>query len=43
MGCALTLLAAGGVLITEQGWLAAKARVAEILIGHAFARHLGDG
>jgi len=41
--CALALVSAGGVLLTEQGWLAAKARVAEILIGRSFAQHLIDG
>lgn len=41
--CALALVSAGGVLLTEQGWLAAKARVAAVLIGRSFAKHLSDG
>jgi sortase A len=43
MACALTLLSAGGMLIAERGWLAAKARVAGVLIDRAFAMHLRDG
>jgi sortase A len=39
----LVLLAAGGFLLTEQGWLTAKARVAEALIDRALERHLDDG
>ena len=41
--CGLALLAAGGVLLTEQGWLTAKACVAEVLIDRALERHLADG
>jgi sortase A len=43
MACALTLLSAGGLLLAERGWLAAKARVAGVLIDRAFAMHLSDG
>ena len=39
----LLLASAGGVLLTEQGWLAAKARVAELLIARAWNAHLDDG
>jgi len=37
------LLCAGGCLLTEQGWLAAKAGVAELLIERALRAHLRDG
>jgi sortase A len=39
----LTLFAAGAFLLTEQGWLAAKACLAEVLIDRALAAHLRDG
>ena len=40
---ALALLAPGGTLLAEQGWLAAKAFVAARLIERAFVAHLRDG
>jgi sortase A len=43
LSCALALVSVGSVLLTEQGWLAAKARVAKVLIDRSFAKHLGDG
>jgi sortase A len=39
----LLLATAGGVLLAEQGWMAAKARVAEVLIARAWSAHLADG
>jgi len=39
----LLLATAGGVLLAEQGWIAAKARVAEVLIARAWSAHLADG
>lgn len=41
--CCVALLVAGGSLVGEQAWLAAKARVAGALIERAFAGHLEDG
>jgi len=40
---ALALLGSGGLLLTEQGWLAAKAAVARVLIDRALVAHLQDG
>jgi sortase A len=37
------LLGVGSLLLGEQGYLKVKARLAEILIGRAFAAHLEDG
>jgi len=39
----LLLATAGGVLLAEQGWMAAKARVAEALIARAWSAHQADG
>jgi sortase A len=39
----LAPLAGGAALLADQGWLAAKARVAEMLIERAYASHLDDG
>jgi sortase A len=39
----VALIAAGGLLLTEQGWLRVKAAVAEVLIDRAFVAHLHDG
>jgi len=41
--CCVALFAAGALLLTEQGWLRAKAAVAEVLIDRAFVAHLHDG
>ena len=40
---ALLVGSAGGLLLAEQGWLSAKAFVAQRLIRDAFRRHLADG
>ena len=37
------LLSFGGWLVAEQGWIAAKARLASLLIDRAFEAHLRDG
>jgi len=41
LAAASTLL--GTLALAEQAWLAAKARLAEVLIDRAFAEHLADG
>jgi len=39
----LISLCAGSLLLADQGWIAIKARIAEHMIGYAWAGHLRDG